>query len=183
MTTSRPGTRSAEAKAKQALLELSKYTTPPPALDLLPILSLLPHKPWSSPPNPNGYIVFGLSPSVTPPLKHLPYVTQLLTSFVTSHFPELPFCSITVRVGGKLQAHRDTAVTGLSAVFSGSGQSLAGCGFQTRRGMTLRMSSYQDSRLICQQGPFSSTPRCPIVDGPHSKLEAMQLESVSQHSN
>ena len=126
MTTSRPGTRSAEAKAKQALLELSKYTTPPPALDLLPILSLLPHKPWSSPPNPNGYIVFGLSPSVTPPLKHLPYVTQLLTSFVTSHFPELPFCSITVRVGGKLQAHRDTAVTGLSAVFSGSGQSPCG---------------------------------------------------------
>ena len=125
------GVRAAEARAQIDLNRLCETDPVPPTLNLLPILTLIPHKFWTGPPCPSGHLVFGLSPrascSLTAPVKHLPQLTKLLTSFVRAHLPHLDFCCIVVRLGGKLQAHCDSSVTGPSVVFSGSG--LSQCGF------------------------------------------------------
>ena len=74
---------------------------------------------------------FGLSTrardNLTQPTKALPWLTQLLTSFVRAHFPHHKFSCVAVRVGGKLQVHQDFATEGLSVLCSGSGD--APCGF------------------------------------------------------
>ena len=127
------GPRAAEALADKALTCLLEQPKPPATLDLKPILSNVPHKLWTTPPKPHGYIVLGLSPRatncITSSSNLLANFTKLLTSFVIAHFLKLPFCSIAVRVGGKLQVHCDTSVSGLSVVFSGTGTK--SCGFWT----------------------------------------------------
>ena len=91
MTTLEQGTRRAEAQAKQALRELSKHQAPPPALDLMPILSLLPQKDWTSAPNPHGYIVFGLSPKANNNPKTLTVHHQTPDFLCNVALPRPPF--------------------------------------------------------------------------------------------
>ena len=162
------GVRAAEAQAQIDLNRLCETESLPPALDLLPILTLIPHKFWTCPPCPSGHLVFGLSPrascSLTAPVKHLPQLTKLLTSFVRAHLPHLDFCCIVVRLGGKLQAHCDSSVTGPSVVFSGSG--LSQCGFWIADSQGIDFEDFEGRFLAgCEvelsTGPFQFDARIP----------------------
>ena len=105
--------------------ELADCAVPPQTLDLLPLLKLVPRKLWIKAPKPHGCLVVGLSPrsldKTTIVTNELLEFTKLLCFFVKRNLPDFNFTSIGVRVGGKLNAHKDMSTTGMSAVLSGSG--------------------------------------------------------------